>query len=105
MKEVTVSELKQMKDNGESYQLIDVREEHEYEAANINGELIPMGTLLDNVDNIRRDVPVIIHCRSGGRSSAIIQQLEKEHGFDNLYNLKGGIRAYAAEIDPDIHVS
>ncbi|NNM16098.1 MAG: rhodanese-like domain-containing protein, partial [Bacteroidia bacterium] len=67
MKEATVQELKQKIDNKESFQLIDVREEHEFEEANLNGELIPMGELMMNIDKIKKDIPVILYCRSGVR--------------------------------------
>ncbi|HTL81814.1 MAG TPA: rhodanese-like domain-containing protein [Bacteroidia bacterium] len=99
MKEMTVTELKRMRDNNEAFQLIDVREPHEVEIAEIGGELIPMGEVLANADKIRKDVPVIVHCRSGARSATIIMALEKQFGFTNLYNLKGGILAWAKEID------
>jgi rhodanese-related sulfurtransferase len=98
MQEKTVQELKKMVDNKDDFQLIDVREEYEYEIANLNGELIPLGTVMDNLDKISKIKPVIIHCRSGARSAAIINELEKK-GYQNLYNLKGGILAYAREID------
>lgn len=101
MKEVTVTELKSMIDNKDDFQLIDVREPHEVEIAQIGGELIPMSTVMDNLERIARDKKVIIHCRSGARSGAIVQALEKQ-GFDNLYNLKGGILAWSNEIDPSI---
>jgi rhodanese-related sulfurtransferase len=104
MKEVTVRELKSMMDSGEPFQLIDVREPHEFEMANIGGELIPMATAMDSAEQISREKKVIIHCRSGARSGAVIRQLETA-GFDNLYNLKGGILAWAMEIDPSLKVS
>lgn len=102
MKEVTVQELKRMRDNNEAHQLIDVREPHEAEIAAIGGQLIPMGEILQHVDEIAKDKPVIIHCRSGARSASVVQALEKQHGFTNLYNLKGGILAWAREIDPSL---
>lgn len=105
MKEITVEELKKKIDNKEDFQLIDVREDFEYEEANLGGELIPLGNVLLETDKISRDKPVIVHCRSGKRSAAAIQQLEQQHKYDNLYNLKGGIKAWADEIDPDMHVS
>lgn len=105
MKEKTVSELKQMRDDGVDFQLIDVREEHEFDMCNLEGDLIPLGNLLTDVDKIRKDIPVIIHCRSGSRSAAAINELEKRFGYENLYNLKGGIMAYSKEIDPNIIVS
>ncbi len=105
MKEKTVSELKQMRDDGVDFQLIDVREEHEFEMCNLEGDLIPLGNLLTDIEKIRKDVPVIVHCRSGSRSAAAINELEKRFGYENLYNLKGGIMAYSKEIDPSIIVS
>ena len=104
MKEITALELKQKIDNQEPFQLIDVREPYEYEDANLNGELIPMAEVLENVNKIAKDKPVIIHCRSGKRSASIVNALEIQFGYDNLYNLKGGIKAYAEEIDPTLTI-
>jgi rhodanese-related sulfurtransferase len=103
MKEITVKELKRKLDKQEDFQLIDVREEFEYEVSNLNGENIPLGGLLLEVHKIATDKPVIIHCRSGARSAAAVMQLEAQ-GFTQLYNLKGGIVAWAQEIDPNIPV-
>lgn len=102
MKEITVQELKQKLDNKEDIQLIDVREEYEYDIANIGGELIPLASILDNADRISKDRMVVIHCRSGARSAGAIMNLENRFGFTNLYNLKGGILAYAKEIDQSL---
>ena len=99
MQEITVQQLKSMKDAKEDFQLIDVREEYEHEICEIGGELIPMGEVNDNVEKISRDKKVVVHCRSGKRSASVIQMLEQAHGFKNLYNLKGGILAWADEID------
>ncbi len=101
MKEVTVSELKQLKDSNAEFQLIDVREEHELEISEIGGEHIPMGDVMDNLDKISKSKKVVIMCRSGARSGTICNALEAE-GFDNVYNLKGGILAWSNEIDPSI---
>jgi adenylyltransferase/sulfurtransferase len=99
MKEVTVQELKELKDKGADFQLIDVREPHEVDICEIGGELIPQAEIPDNVDRISKDKQVIIHCRSGARSGNMVKWLENNHGFTNLYNLKGGILAWAKEID------
>jgi adenylyltransferase/sulfurtransferase len=103
MKEVTVHELLQLKQAGENFQLIDVREEHEFETGNLEGELIPLSQIPDNIERINKQKQVIIHCKSGSRSSQAIQWLEKTYSFENLYNLKGGIAAWAREIDPSIN--
>jgi adenylyltransferase/sulfurtransferase len=102
MKEITVQELKALKDAQKDFQLIDVREPHEFELCNLGGELIPQSEIPANVDRISKTKQVVIHCRSGARSGNMIQWLEKNHGFTNLYNLKGGILAWADQIDPSI---
>lgn len=102
MKEITVQELKAKMDNKEDFQLIDVRELHEVEIASINGEHIALGEIINRRNEIARDKQVIIHCRSGARSGNAVQALEGNFGFDNLYNLKGGILAWAKEIDNSI---
>jgi adenylyltransferase/sulfurtransferase len=98
MKEITVQELKKLKDSNADFQLIDVREEHEFDEANIGGTLIPMGEALERSAEISKDKQVVVHCRSGKRSATVINALETQQGFTNLYNLKGGILAYIEEI-------
>ncbi len=91
-----------MLDSKEDFQLIDVREPHEYEICNLNAELIPMNEVPANLDKISKDKTVVVHCRSGARSGNIVQYLESNYGYTNLYNLKGGILAWADEIDPEM---
>jgi molybdopterin/thiamine biosynthesis adenylyltransferase/rhodanese-related sulfurtransferase len=102
MKEITVQELEQLKESGADFQLIDVREPHEFDICDLGGELIPMGDIPANIDKISKDKKVVVHCRSGKRSGDVISYLEKNHQFENLYNLKGGILAWAREIDQEM---
>lgn len=102
MKEITVGELNTLRNSGADFQLIDVREQNEFEIAQIGGELIPMNTVPQHVDKFSKDKQVIVHCRSGKRSGDVINWLEANHGFENLYNLAGGILAWADEIDPSV---
>jgi molybdopterin/thiamine biosynthesis adenylyltransferase/rhodanese-related sulfurtransferase/molybdopterin converting factor small subunit len=101
-KEVTVKELYDWQVKGEPFQLIDVREPHEYDIVNIGGELIPLATVAANSDRIDRDRKVVVHCKVGGRSAKAIRELEEKFGFTNLYNLKGGILAYIDEVEPEL---
>lgn len=101
IKEITVLELKRMIDENEDFQLIDVREKAEFEITNLGAELIPLNTIIENQHKISKEKIVIIHCKAGTRSAKAIQQLQ-DIGFDNLYNLKGGIIAYAKEIDDSL---
>jgi sulfur-carrier protein adenylyltransferase/sulfurtransferase len=100
MKEITVRELKDLRDANVDVQIIDVREEYEFDICNIGGELIPMAEVMDKSESISKEKKVVIHCRSGKRSASVINALESQFGFTNLYNLKGGILAWIEEIEP-----
>lgn len=102
VKEITVSQLAEWIDSGKEFQLIDVREPHEYAIAEIGGILIPLAQVVDNADQISQEKPVVIHCRSGVRSANAIIALQELHGWGHLYNLKGGILAWADEIDQTV---
>ncbi|GAB3644087.1 rhodanese-like domain-containing protein [Spirosoma arcticum] len=93
--DITVQELKERIDKGETLNLIDVREPNEYEADNIGATLIPLGDLpyrLDELDGLQ-DEEVIVHCRSGSRS-AMAQTVLEQNGFNNVRNVTGGMLAY-----------
>jgi adenylyltransferase/sulfurtransferase len=102
LKEITVKQLYDWQVRGEKFQLIDVREPHEFDIVNIGGELIPLGAIGDNSDRIARDKNVVVHCKMGGRSAKAIRELQEKYGFTNLYNLKGGILAYIDEVQPEL---
>lgn len=106
MKEVTVQDLKEKRDNKEDFVLIDVREHFEYEVSNLNGTHIPMGDIHSKLDELKekKDEELIIMCRSGARSGNVTQFLEAQ-GFSNVSNLKGGITAWAREIEPGMEVA
>jgi len=102
IKEITSRELYDMQVRGEDIQIIDVREPHEYQIANMGGELIPLATVSANADKIERNKKVIVHCKMGGRSAKAIHELEEKFGFTNLYNLKGGILGWIDEVQPEL---
>lgn len=101
MKELSVRELKEKMDNGEPLKLVDVREPDEADICEIGGELIPMGSILQRLDDIPEDKPVVFHCKSGKRSEKVVEKLE-QMGYENVYNLGGGILAWSKEIDPSV---
>ena len=94
MKSITVIALREKIDNAEEFQLIDVRESYEHEAFNIGGQLIPLSEIVQQVEKIETDKPVIIYCRKGIRSQVAIQRLQQKFPFTNLYNLIGGTEAW-----------
>ena len=93
--DITAQELKERLDKGEKINLIDVREEYEFDEDNLGGELYPLGSLPSQIDDLEelQDEEVIIYCRSGARSGRAQQFLE-QNGFSNVRNLIGGILAY-----------
>ena len=99
--EVTVEDLKRKLDNGEPVSVLDVREPHEYEVANIGARLIPLGELPERLIELDRDENLAVHCKTGGRSARAVKLL-RDSGFQNVYNVKGGITAWSEEIDPSV---
>jgi molybdopterin/thiamine biosynthesis adenylyltransferase/rhodanese-related sulfurtransferase len=102
VEEIDVFQLREWIDSNKDFQLIDVREPYEYEIANMKGELIPLAQISSKVDAISRERKVVVHCRSGVRSAKAIRELQEFYGYNNLVNLKGGILAFAKEIDHSI---
>jgi molybdopterin/thiamine biosynthesis adenylyltransferase/rhodanese-related sulfurtransferase len=97
--EITATELKARQDRGEKLFILDVREPHEYQICNLNGKLIPLGELPRRVNELDSSVEMVVHCRSGKRSADAIHFLQTA-GFKKLWNLKGGVLAWADEVDP-----
>jgi len=104
MQSITVTELKSMIDSQEPFTLIDVREENEYNVSNLGGILLPTSEFANRYTEFPKEGKVIVQCRSGARSGNVIAWLEQNQGYDNLYNLEGGIMAWAREIDPSLPV-
>lgn len=96
---LSVQELKQKMDAHEPLTLIDVREPWEYEIAQITGSrLIPLGELPERLAELPREGVLVIQCHSGVRSEQGARVLQAA-GFANVYNLEGGIEAWASEVD------
>lgn len=93
MKFISSKEIKEKLANHEDFQLIDIREPFEFEEGAI-GLNIPMDEVLDSIAKISKTKQVVIYCKTGKRANAIIYMLEKLHGYNNLYNLKGGFNSY-----------
>jgi adenylyltransferase/sulfurtransferase len=101
---ITVRELKDRLDAGENLFVLDVRDPHEAEISSMGANaLIPKNVVRQRLNEIPRDVPVVVHCRTGVRSADVVRWLEDE-GFTNAVNLLGGINAWANKIDPSVPV-
>jgi molybdopterin/thiamine biosynthesis adenylyltransferase/rhodanese-related sulfurtransferase len=97
---MTVHELKELRETGDNHFLLDVREPHEQSISRIEGAvLIPLGELGQRTAELPRDKRILVHCKSGGRSARAVSLL-REEGFEDVWNISGGIIAWAREIDP-----
>jgi adenylyltransferase/sulfurtransferase len=101
-REVSVEDLKAMRDRGESFVLVDVREPREWAISDLPGSLkIPLGTLPQSLEKLSKDDEIVVYCRTGGRSGNAVQFLQKM-GFEKAKNLVGGINLWAERIDPSL---
>ena len=96
---ITVEELKRKLDAKADIFVLDVREPHEYQICNLKGYLIPVGDLPKRVNELDSSREIIAHCKMGGRSAKAVNFLRRS-GFKKVYNLTGGINAWAEKIDP-----
>jgi sulfur-carrier protein adenylyltransferase/sulfurtransferase len=94
-------ELKRRQTAGEDVFVLDVREPHEFQIANIGGHLIPLNDLPKRVGELDREKNIVVHCKSGGRSQKASEFLQQQ-GFTHVENLAGGITAWSEKVDPSI---
>jgi rhodanese-related sulfurtransferase len=100
MKHIQPTELKQRLGNGSAPFLLDVRQAWEHERARIeNSILIPMGEISSRVAELDPETEVVVICHHGGRSMQVAAFLERQ-GFSSVYNLTGGVDAWARTVDP-----
>lgn len=104
--DITVQELKERIDKGESPLMIDVRESFEWDQQHLPGvKMISLGSLPHQLDEIAdlKDREIVVICRSGGRSGNAAAYL-RQNGFQHVRNLTGGLLAWKAKIDPEFDI-
>jgi len=100
--EITAREVKKLMDAKEPFVLIDVREPQEYQICRIPGsKLIPLGEIPKRMNELNSADEIVVHCKVGMRSAQAVQLLMKA-GFRKIHNLKGGILAWADQVDPSV---
>jgi sulfur-carrier protein adenylyltransferase/sulfurtransferase len=99
--QISVTDFKRKRDAGDNLFLLDVREPHEFQIANLGGHLIPLGDLPARVNELDKSREIVVHCKMGGRSQKAAEFL-KQAGFHNVQNLAGGIQAWSEQIDPRV---
>ena len=100
--EIGVRELAERQQRGDDFDLIDVREPHEWEIARIPGaRLIPLGSLPAHLSQLDSSRDIVLHCHHGQRSMRALEQL-RDAGFRKLKNLRGGIDEWSKQVDPTV---
>jgi adenylyltransferase/sulfurtransferase len=100
--EITPSELAARLARHDDFDLIDVREPHEYAIAQIPGaRLIPLGSFGEAIGTLDPSREIVVHCRSGARSGKAVRQLQAA-GFPRVWNVAGGILRWSDDVDPSV---
>jgi len=102
--DITAKELSSRLKGGEKIRLIDVREPHEREISNLEGsELMPLGQFASRLSELDSSEEIVLFCKAGTRSARALEILASA-GFKKVKNLKGGINAWAINVDPSLPV-
>ncbi|MGA2170304.1 MAG: rhodanese-like domain-containing protein [Terracidiphilus sp.] len=99
--EIRVEELKQRLDAGKNLFLLDVRDEFEYETSNIGGHLMPLAELSKRVSELDASQKIVTVCKMGPRGAKAVQ-LPYKAGFNQVWNLRGGIHAWSDRVDRSV---
>ena len=97
--DISVQELDALRKANADVFILDVRNPDEYALCNLGGHLIPLNELATRLDELNPEQQIVIHCHAGGRSRRATEYLMQQ-GFKQVFNLRGGITAWANEIDP-----
>ena len=102
MRDIPVEKLKSMRDAGQDFILLDVRELHEVQTASIAGaHHIPMREVPGRMTELPKDKQIVVMCHHGGRSERVAAFLESQ-GFSGAVNLDGGINDWSLKVDPSV---
>ncbi len=103
--EITSPQLKARLDQGDSLLLLDVREPDEISISHLDGILaIPIGEVTARMAEVPRDREIVVICRAGGRSAQVAEIL-LAHGYEQVWNLSGGMKSWSAQVDPSMPVA
>lgn len=102
--DISATQLAERLSQGNSVRLVDVREPHELEISRLEGaKLIPLGQLAARLPELDSADEIVLFCKSGSRSARALELLASA-GFRKMKNLKGGINAWAREVDQTLPI-
>jgi rhodanese-related sulfurtransferase len=101
---ISVNEFDILLKGDTDFQLVDVREQYEYNICKLNSVHIPMAEISIRVTEITKTNPVCILCKTGKRAEAVANFLETDYGYKDVLVVEGGIMAYAEQIDKNLEI-
>ena len=104
MKVICPKECKERIANGESIEIVDIRENYEYEQCNIGSRHIPMSEIIERHTELNSDGRVVILCRSGKRAEAVANLLEYETKLENVWVMENGIIGWKEKVDASLNL-
>ncbi len=102
--EIDCPSVKAKQDAAESFLLLDVREQEEFDFASLSGStLIPMSEIQERVSELEphKDKEIVVFCHHGGRSTQVMMWLAQQ-GYSTVKNMTGGIDAWSQLVDPTL---
>ena len=100
--DISARDLKARLDAGQKLVLLDVREPHEWDIAHLEGaKLIPVNQVTAHAHELSTADEMVVYCKGGTRSARAVNEL-RQLGFRKLWNLRGGINAWAEDVDPSL---
>jgi adenylyltransferase/sulfurtransferase len=98
-RDITATELQARLQRGDNLVLLDVREQNEWSIAHLDGAtLVPVNSITQRASELNTADEIVLYCKSGVRSARALNEL-RGLGFRKLWNLKGGINAWATDVD------
>ena len=101
---ISVNEFDKLLKENSDFQLVDVREQYEYNIGKLGSIHIPMADIVSRMNEISTDKRVCVLCKTGKRAEAVANLLETDYDFKDVLVVEGGIMAYAEQIDKNLEV-
>lgn len=101
---ISINEFDKLLKENSDFQLIDVREQYEYNICKLNSVHIPMAEIISRLNEIASDKRICVLCKTGKRAEAVANLLETDYDFKDVFVVKGGIMAYAEQIDTNLEI-
>lgn len=101
---ISVNEFDKLLKENSDFQLVDVREQYEYNICKLNSVHIPMADIISRMGEIDMNKRICVLCKTGKRAEAVANLLETDFDFKDVMVVDGGIMAYAEQIDNNLEI-